>query len=175
MKSTRTYLIRRRFLMGSLTISLVFLLTLLAACGTNGSTTTGSGATNPGTTPTATKVPITQNCGVVHTMRLQVVPADTNLAKGAENCFWQAYQQCHPAKLLFAQNDLDTGTIHNFSLKSENGKCVITDALQRFIAPRPPQSAGNYTCVGLAQQSDGLHFQACGSLGNVLVPVAGAQ
>lgn len=175
MKRTRTYLIRRHFLMGSLALSLMFLLVFLAACGANGSTTTGSGSTNPGTTATATKVPTTQNCGVVHSMRLNIVPADTKLAKGVENCFWQAYQQCHPAKMLYAQNDLDAGSIHNFSLKSQNGTCIITDALQHFVAPRPPQAVATYTCAGLTQQSDGLHFQACGSEGNILVPTAGAQ
>jgi hypothetical protein len=56
-----------------------------------------------------------------------------------------------------------------------NGACVITDDLQHFIAPHPPKAVGSYTCTGLAQQSDGLHFQACGSEGNVLVPSAGTQ
>lgn len=176
MKRTRTYLIRRRFLMGSLMMSLVFLLTLLAACGTNsGGTTTGSGPGGSGATATATKAPTTQNCGIVHSMRLNIIPSDATLAKGVENCFWQAYQQCHPAKLTYAQNELDTGAIHTFSLKSVNGSCVITDDLQRFIAPHPPKAAGSYTCAGLAQQSDGLHFQACGNEGNILVPTAGAQ
>jgi hypothetical protein len=150
--------------LGTGLVLLLFLL-LLSACGTNAGTTTGSGS---GATPTAT--PLTQHCGTVHTMRELVVPADQDLAKGVENCFWQAYQQCRPATLVYSQIGVDAGLIHNFSLKSQNGKCMITDALQHIIAPRPPQTAGTYTCASLTQQSDGLHFLACTTEGDVLVP-----
>lgn len=150
---------------------LVLLLLLLAACGANaGGTTTGSGGT-----PTATSTPLpTQHCGIVHAQRLQVVPADKNLARGVENCFWQAYQQCHPATMTYSQGNLDTVMLHTFSLKSQGGQCVVIDTAQRAVLPRPPQTIGTYTCTGLAQQPDGLHFTNCGNEGNVLVPTAGA-
>lgn len=180
MQMRKIYLPVQHLFFGAL---IIVALTLLVACGTNGgatTTTTGSGnntiTISSGATtqaPAPTKPLATQNCGTVHTMRLLVVPADANLAKGVENCFWQAFQQCHPATLVYAQNNLDTGTIHNFSLKNVNGTCVITDGLQTFIAPRPAQGTTNYTCAGLTQQADGLHFQACGTLGNVLVPLSG--
>src|SRR2546430_14222201 len=103
-----------------LTMSMVFFLLLVAACGTNaGSTTTGSGSAASPTAPLTT-----QKCGVVHSMRLNVVPADQNLAKGVEDCFWHAFQQCRPATMTYSQSDLDTGTLHNFSLNNENGKCL---------------------------------------------------
>jgi hypothetical protein len=102
------------------------------------------------------------------------VPADKNLALGVENCFWLAYQQCHPATMTYSQGNLDTIMLHTFSLKSQGGQCVITDAVQRSVLPRPPQNVGTYTCTGLTQQADGLHFTNCGSEGNVLVPAAGA-
>jgi hypothetical protein len=163
----------QHLVMGAVTI---FVLMLLAACGTNvgtpSTTTTGS---NGGVTLAPTPTLATQNCGTVHTMRLLIVPTDTDRAKGVENCFWQAFQQCHPATLVYAQNNLDTGTIHNFSLKNVNGSCTITDGVQNFIAPRPAQKATNVTCTGLTQQTDGLHFHGCGESGDVLVPSVGAQ
>lgn len=165
MKETRTHGAIRHVLAPGLALLLVL---LLAACGGNaGGTTTGSGGT-----PTPT--PPLQHCGIVHTQRLQVVPADKNLALGVENCFWLAYQQCHPATMTYSQGNLDTIMLHTFSLKSQGGQCVITDAVQRSVLPRPPQNVGTYTCTGLTQQADGLHFTRCGSEGNVLVPAAGA-
>lgn len=186
----RRYIQRRLGGRFFLTLSLALFLFLLAACGTNALTSTGAGG--PGTTATtgagestptatagATKTPVqqppAQNCGTVHTTRLLIVPTDQDRAQGIENCFWQAYQQCRPATMGYSQASLDTATIHNFSLKSQNGRCVITDALQHLIAPRAPQPAGSYTCASLTRQTDGLHFLACGKEGNILVPSAGAQ
>ncbi len=173
-----------------LTLGLAVFLLLLAACGTNAVTstgtsgpgttaTTGAGESTPTATAGATNTPTAQpqarNCGVVHATRLLVVPADQDRAKGVEDCFWQAYQQCHPATMGYSKASLDTATIHTFSLQSQGGKCVIDDALQNIVEPRPPQPAGNYTCAGLTRQSDGLHFLACGKEGNILVPAVGVQ
>jgi len=172
------------------TLSLALFLLLLAACGTNALTstgaggpestaTTGSGGSTSTATARTTRTPIqqppAQNCGTVHTTRLLIVPADQDRAQGIENCFWQAYQQCRPATMGYSQASLDTTTIHTFSLKSQSGKCVITDVLQRLSAPRAPQSAGSYTCASLTRQTDGLHFLACGKEGNILVPSIGVQ
>ena len=173
-----------------LALSLTVFLLLLAACGTNA--VTGTGAAGPGTTTTAsaggstasatagvtntpTQPSSTQNCGTVHASRLMVVPIDQDRAKGIESCFWQAYQQCHRATMGYTKAGLDTATIHTFSLDSQNGKCVITDALQSIVEPRAPQAAISYTCAGLTRQTDGLHFLACGKEGTILVPTAGTQ
>jgi len=150
-------------------IGLVLVLMLLAACGANTPGTTTGGGTSAGTTTP----PPAQHCGVVHAQRLQIVPADQNLATAVENCFWQAYQQCHPATMTYSLGNLDTVMLHTFSLKSQSGQCVITDAVQRSVLPRPPQAAGSYICGSLTRQSDGLRFTACGSEGNVLVPSVG--
>lgn len=150
-------------------IGLLLVLVLLAGCGANANgTTTGGGTSVASSTP-----PPAQHCGVVHAQRLQIVPADQNLATGVENCFWQAYQQCHPATMTYSLGNLDTVMIHAFSLKSQNGQCIITDAVQHSVLPRPPQAAGSYTCSGLTRQADGLRFAGCGSEGNVLVPAVG--
>src|SRR5260370_32770456 len=96
------YLRGERILAGSLTISLICILLLLAACGYNNGgpiTTTGSGGNTAPTVVGTPKTLATQKCGIVHTMRLLIVPADVGHVKGMEDCFWQAYQQCHPATL----------------------------------------------------------------------------
>ncbi len=155
---------------GLLVISLGILL-LLAACGANVSTTTGS--SNP--TASVTHPPV-QQCGTVHTLGLRIVPTDEKGAKDAVDCFWQAYQQCRPATLVYSQGGVDTATVHTFSLKSQNGKCVIIDTLQHVVFPHSSKPAGTTVCVGLSQQTDGLHFLGCGNEGEVLVPVvAGKQ
>lgn len=146
-------------------MGLALLLSLLAACGTNSNTATGSN----GPEGTATTPP-TQHCGTIHTMQKQVIPADQKSAKETESCFWQAYQQCHPATLVYSQASVDTIALHTFSLKSQHGQCVITDTLQHRTFPHPPKSVENYTCAKLAQQADGLHFLACSTEGNILVP-----
>ena len=152
---------KRHFLL----VGLVCMLFFLTACGTNGSTTTGS--TGPGAT--ATSLPI-KRCGIVHSLRQLVVPTEQKGVKSVEDCFWRAYQQCSPATLIYSQGAVDTATIHTFSLKSQNGKCVITDTLQHVVFPRTPTPGVNTTCAGLTQQSSGLHFLACGNEGDVLVP-----
>lgn len=157
-----TFANKRHFLMiGFLTL----LLFLLAGCGINGSTITGKNSPRA----TATEPPV-QHCGTIHTLALRVVPTDQEYAQGVENCFWQAYQQCHPATLVYTQGGVDTATIHTFSLEKQNGKCAITDALQHIIYPHSPTTAARDTCAGLAQQADGLHFLACNGEGDILVP-----
>lgn len=180
MKHRQMYVRRFRFPVGWLTISLALCLVLLTACGTRaGSTTTGSSGF-PSVTASKSATTVTthaqlRKCGVVHTMRMLVVPADQNLARNVEDCFWQAYQQCQPATLIYEQNGLDTGTISTFTLFSGNGRCEITDEVQHFVVPHPPQPTANTICTGLTKQNDGLHFLSCGNMGNVLVPEAGTQ
>jgi hypothetical protein len=161
-----------------LALGLALLLMLLAACGTNvaGTTTGSNGSTgNPGATASATGATVAENCGAVHTARQVVVPADTSKAPGIEDCFWQAYQQCHAATLSYVQGSVDTAQIHTFTLKSQNNQCVITDALQSQVVPRPAKPVGTYTCTGLTRANDGLHFSACGNDGDVVVPTGGTQ
>jgi hypothetical protein len=161
MRNMGIFVNKRHFLAAGL----VFLLLILAACGTNTSTITGSNNAEA----TATEPPV-QHCGTVHTLGLHIVPTDQQGAKNVVDCFWQAYQQCHPATLVYSQGGVDAATIHTFSLKSQNGKCVITDTLQHVIAPHTPTPGESDTCTSLTQQTDGLHFQACNNEGNVLVP-----
>ncbi|HLH63869.1 MAG TPA: hypothetical protein VKV20_19495 [Ktedonobacteraceae bacterium] len=159
------------FLMGG---SILLLMALVSACGYNGTTVGSQSSPSPTTTPTA-QPPLVRNCGTVHTIRDLVVPTEENTAKRDESCFAQAYAACHPAVLTYSQSNLDTGTIHNFTIKNQNGPCTITDTVQMYIAPNKPHTTGTYTCGSAALKNDGLHVNSCGSEGDVFVPVATAQ
>jgi len=146
---------------------LTVLMVVLAACGSN-NTTTGGGQSN--STPTAQA----QKCGGVSTYPNGKLANETT-AKQVENCFWQAYQQCQAATLSFTKSGLDAGTIHAFTIASNNGQCSISDAIQTYIAPNPPRPGKTYACTSLTQQVDGLHFASCGELGDIIVPNSSGQ
>ncbi len=161
----------RFYLIAGLLLCLLF----LAACGNSGGTVAGGGSTVtpvPGGTATTGPTQGMQNCGSVHSIRQVIIQADKNQAPVTENCFAQAYQHCQSATLVYSASELDTSTIHNFSLKSVNGTCTISDYVQHEIAPHPPQVTGTYTCSSMTMQSDGLHILACGQVGNVVVPLS---
>lgn len=163
-----------------LVLSLALLLILLAACGTNGAnTTTGSGntstASGSATSSSSSTTPGAQDCGTVHSLRLQVVPTDRVHALSNENCFWQAFQQCRSATLSYSQASVDTANIHTFSLKSQGSTCIITDTVKHQVLPHPAQPIATYTCTSLTQQKDGLHFSSCGTEGDIIVPTGGVE
>lgn len=141
------------------------LMLVLPACGSN------TGGQGQGVTPTPTRSLQVQKCGTVHTLHAYIAPADQQTVKQAENCFWQAFQQCQPATLTYQQNELDTGTVHTFTLKSADGKCMVSDGVQHYIAPRPPGNATTYACSDVKLQTDGLYIFSCGDVGTVVVPM----
>lgn len=135
-------------------------LLLLAACGTSTDSNNADGQF------------LAQQCGAVHTQRSRLSSMDLTMAPGAEDCFWQSFQQCRPATLVYTQSDATSGTVHTFSLSSENGTCKVTDKAYNFVAPHPPQPTVTYTCAGIQKQANGLHVLSCGALGNILIPAA---
>ncbi len=144
---------------------IVALFTLvLAACGSN------VGGQGQATTPTTIPSSQVQKCGTVNTLHSQIVSTDQNAAKQAENCFWQAFQQCQPATISYAKNDLDAGTVNTFTLKNAGGKCAVTVGVQHFVAPHPPGKATIYTCSDVKLQSDGLYILSCGDAGTIVIP-----
>jgi len=142
---------------------MALLILILSACGSN--------VGGQGPSPT-TKNPLQgQKWRNVPSLHSYIPPADQQLVKQAENCFWQAFQQCHPATLTYSQNELDTGTVHTFTLKSAAGKCAISDGVQHYIAPRPPGNTTTYVCSDVKLQTDGLYVFSCGAVGTVIVPM----
>jgi hypothetical protein len=111
-----------------------------------------------------------QNCGTVQASANGLInPA---AARQAEDCFWRAFQACSPATLAFSKMGVDTVLTRTFRSTEDNGKCTISDTVQNGgpdAIPTPPRT---YTCAGLTQQADGLHFTSCGVDGDILVPAA---
>ena len=149
--------------------ALVLLLAVLVGCGTSAS---GQGAQSQAAstpTPTPSVSYQAQNCGKVETT-LSGKPSDTRKAKLSENCFWLAFQRCQPATLNFVAHSLDTAADHTFTIKSNNGKCSISDTVKNYIVPNHLTATHTYACGSVQMQADGLRFMACGSLGSILIP-----
>ncbi len=135
----------------------------LAACGSN----TGSGDTP---TPTPTTQTQLQKCGSIHT-NPRGIPTDIPAAKQAEDCFWQAFQKCAPASLGYTLTGVDTVTVRTFTIQTNGGHCSVSDTFRHTIVPAPLSKARTYTCTGVAQKPDGLHFLGCGQDGDIIVPL----
>lgn len=122
--------------------------------------------------------PSTASVQGLHCGKIQAGPSgkvvNTDAAKQATNCFWQAFQQCHPASLVFIAGGVDTVTTQTFTIKNNSNPCTISETVQSVMGPNPPSVARTYTCAGLAQKPDGLHFASCGEDGNVFVPSVGS-
>ncbi len=110
-----------------------------------------------------------QKCGVVQGLGSLKVPVADTGAEQAETCFWQAFQHCHPATLIFIRSGLGAALIRTFTLHTNHGSCSISDAKQQRVAPNPPSAAKIYTCTGLVKLPGALRFTACGQDGDVFV------
>ena len=143
----------------------LLLVFFLAACGSS-TTTTGGGQP----TPTATRPAQTVDCGKIQSRANGIAPSDKAAAQQAVNCFYQAYQKCQPATLMFSSLGLDAGVIHHFAVKNVNGSCAISDGWQHYIAPHPPAGTITYSCASMNMQADGLHIESCGNAGSIVIP-----
>ena len=143
----------------------LLLVFFLAACGSS-TTTTGGGQP----TPTATRPAQTVDCGKIQSRANGIAPSDKAAAQQAVNCFYQAYQKCQPATLMFSSLGLDAGVIHHLAVKNVNGSCAISDGWQHYIAPHPPAGTITYSCASMNMQADGLHIESCGNAGSIVIP-----
>jgi hypothetical protein len=122
---------------------------------------------------TSTVIPnVAHQCGTVHVAAARVLPADAAAASAAESCFAHNYASCQAAVLTVTTMGVDTGTTQTFAEHLSNGQCTVTDTVQGYTANGGGKTfpAQTYTCTGVHQQADGLHFSACGQQGEVLVP-----
>ena len=124
--------------------------------------------THPATRVTQPGVRV-RKCGTVQGLGRLEAPVGVTSGEQAENCFWQAFQHCQPATLVFITSSPGMAMTRTFTISNNNGTCSIADARQQRIASNPPSPAGTYTCAGLTQQSGGLLFSACGQDGDVVV------
>ena len=158
-------------------LSIGLLITLvsagLAACGYSGSNEGSTSSTEHQPQAQVTHLPTqVQKCGIVQGLARLEVPVDDNGAQQAENCFWQAFQHCRPTTLVFITTSVDTALIRTFTIHNNKGACSISDARQLRVVPNQPSAATTFTCTGLVQQQQGLHFLACGQDGDIVVPVS---
>jgi hypothetical protein len=143
----------------SVSILAIFISAALVACGSSGSST-GSGGS---ATPTA-QTPM-QKCGTIAT-NPRGIPTDVTTAQQSEQCFYQAYQQCHNASLVYMLHSVDTSVVRTFTIENHNNQCTILDAMQHSIAPAPLSPAKTFQCSTMSLLTDGLHVSGCGQDGN---------
>src|SRR5215472_1740519 len=122
----------------------------LVACSYNGSTQSRASSTQPQSQGTQLRTPARvipspaqtapphgepqlQKCGFVFGFgALELVPRDMG-GEQAESCFWQAFQSCRPATLVYttgAGAKFTTTLKHTFTIHNEHGTCLITDVKQ---------------------------------------------
>lgn len=159
----------------------------LVACGYNGSAQSSSPSTQPQsqvTSPPTRVIPASthttqplvqsqlQKCGFVHGYgALEVVPKDLG-GEQAESCFWQAFQHCRPATLVFTTSvsaKVPITLMHTFMIHNEHSNCLISDAQQFGVASNRPPLATIFTCTGLIRHPRALDILSCGQEGTVVV------
>jgi hypothetical protein len=104
-------------------------------------------------------------------MRGPNAPTDTT-AQQSEDCFWNAFKQSQPAKLIVSIMGVDTTETHTLALENQSGKLAITDTVERTFVPARIMPAESYTCASVEQKPGGLQFNACGDEGDFSVPAA---
>jgi hypothetical protein len=153
-----------------LTILGTFVLLLLFAIAASGCGAS-AGAVAPSPTPAA---PAAQKCGTIGVRpggNGTTNPPGGTKADVAGNCFWQAFQQCRAASLVVNFGGIDTITTHTFTLQKKNAACAISDAVQHRVIPQPARDGGIFTCSGLVNAANELHFSGCGTNGDIVVPI----
>jgi hypothetical protein len=107
-------------------------------------------------------------CGEVRTLGPN--PPREAAALQAEDCFFQAFQQCQAATLTVTMAGVDAGTINNFAVEKQGDNCRITGSVVRYVVPRPTPVPEQFICQGLTRKNGGLLFTACGAQGDIVVP-----
>lgn len=153
----RRYGVAKLFSLLSISILAIFISAALVACGS--STASGGSAT-----PTAQTQTQTQKCGTIETSP-RGLPINQFTAQQSENCFYQAYQQCHNASLVYTLHGIDTSVVRTFTIENHNNQCTILDVMQHAIAPAPLSPATTFQCSSMTLLTDGLHVSGCGQDG----------
>jgi hypothetical protein len=133
--------------------------------------TVSAGTSAPASVVASPDEPLGTNCGTVQMRGPQTLNGPS--AQQAEECLWQAFQQCRTTgstALTVTQMGVDTFATRTFTLTSGGNGCIIREAVEFRVVPRPPTTA-TYPCAGLTREASGaLHFLACGADGDLIVP-----
>lgn len=128
-----------------------------------------SQATATPTSPlTATPVVGVLNCGSIAT-GLGAGPDSTSQElQHAEHCFWQAYQQCHPATLKYDVMNTDGDAKFAFTIEHASGSCSISDH-ENAVGNSGTPTVNTYVCPSMTQKPDGLHITCTGE-SEIVIP-----
>ena len=141
-------------------------LSIVAQGGGGGSAQTcfqvGNGVPPPPPPP-----PPTHDCGTVSALNGHVSPS---VAQQVEDCFYQGYQQCSAATMLYTDAQNDSGTKYSFELKQSGGACTIVEGVQHYTLPTPPGPPKLGSCASVKETALGLRFISCQGGADLLVP-----
>ena len=113
-------------------LSIAFISITLVACTYSGAHQGVSLSTQPSAKVVNTPASV-QKCGIVQGPGSLKVPIADSGAEQAENCFWHAFQHCHPASLISIIGGIRVSLIRTFTIHNESSRCSIS--------PRPPWSS----------------------------------
>src|SRR5258708_35807161 len=128
----------RTFIILSLGILVLVIGVGLSACGSN---SVGSG----GSTPTASLQ--AQKSGTIQTKPNGDLP-NTSSAHQTTKCFWQSFQQCHVASLIYTAVGVDTVTTHTFNIQNNGGHFSVVYMVNHQDIPSSP-TAQTFTRIGV--------------------------
>jgi hypothetical protein len=87
-------------------------------------------------------------------------------------CFWSAFQQCHPATLRFVVISTTTETTRTFTIAQGTQGCTVSDTVQRGSASLEPDTTINvYPCTNVLNSSTQMLISRCGADGNITIPI----
>ena len=114
-----------------------------------------------------------QHCGSLYSA-LGPQPAGGKVnrqAVRAIDCFVLAHQQCVAASLSYSTHSLDTGTQDTYYTSNSLGGCGLSGHTSSYVDVLQGSSS-DFSCSGLQQHPDGLHFLSCGRFGEQIIPVS---
>jgi hypothetical protein len=108
-----------------------------------------------------------QNCGEAS--------SSGNVSRDPEKgelCLWHAYLRCRTATLVFAYQDVDTGSTHAITVQPGTHGCALTDNVEERGGHFPGVGliVRTYQCTGLQQYAGGLVVTNCGAESSIYLP-----
>lgn len=116
-----------------------------------------------------TPPPQVQNCGQVLTHGAYTVYNKDAIQ--AENCFWQAYQHCQAATLIYHTMGVDAGATDTLTVEKNGSSCLLYVKAQTYVIPITSKTS-TFTCASMTKQEDGLHVAGCDNGATFLIPSA---
>jgi hypothetical protein len=159
---------------------------IITACDTAGKQgqasppTAPSGTKTSGSTPTVHSTPSPSpssptTCGTITihqgtTQGMNPMSAQQPDPQQITQCFWSAFQQCHPATLRFVMIGTATEATRVFTIEQSTQHCSVSDTVQKGTSSQPASTTNVYPCTSVANSDTALYISSCGADGSIIIP-----